>query len=59
MNRAQGHIANVLCVLFDQVIDRQRQQKPSTDAEMMDGKLKYKYILFLHSLQTNPTEFRF
>ena len=38
MSRAQGHIANVLCVLFDHVIESQRQNRLHSDAEMMPGK---------------------
>lgn len=47
MSRAQGHIANVLCVLFDHVIESQRQNRLNNDSEMMTGKL---LILFLFSL---------
>lgn len=46
MSRAQGHIANVLCVLFDQVIARQSDQVSSKDVDMQDGKLATKSIQF-------------
>lgn len=46
MSRAQGHIANVLCVLFDHVISSQRQRMEMVDAEMSVGKLpRYFYEL--------------
>ena len=38
MSRAQGHIANVLWVLFDHVIESQRQNRLSQDTEMATGK---------------------
>ena len=38
MSRAQGHIANVLCVLFDHVIESQRINHQNKDAEMDVGK---------------------
>lgn len=38
MSRAQGHIANVLWVLFDHVIESQRLNRLSQDTEMATGK---------------------
>lgn len=49
MSRAQGHIANVLCVLFDHVIETQRQQRMGEDQEMEAGKQTSSF-LFYHLL---------
>ena len=38
MSRAQGHIANVLWVLFDHVIESQRHKWQPKDTEMATGK---------------------
>ena len=54
MRRAQGHIANVLCVLFDHVIDRQRNQLQAMDVRMEGGK----YIRILRTcLSLTITDF--
>jgi hypothetical protein len=38
MSRQQGHVANVLWVLFDHVIESQRQARMSKDTDMQTGK---------------------
>jgi hypothetical protein len=38
MSRAQGHIANVLWVLFDHVIESQKQIHQERDSDMAMGK---------------------
>jgi hypothetical protein len=39
MSRAQGHIANVLWVLFDHVIESQKQIHEERDTDMAMGKI--------------------
>lgn len=39
MSRAQGHIANVLWVLFDHVIESQKQIHQERDSDMAMGKI--------------------
>jgi hypothetical protein len=39
MSRAQGHIANVLWVLFDHVIESQKQIHEERDTDMSIGKI--------------------
>jgi hypothetical protein len=47
MSRAQGHIANVLWVLFDHVIESQKQIHQERDLDMAMGKITEFLWLFL------------
>lgn len=54
MSRQQGHVANVLWVLFDHVIESQKQARVGQDMDMETGK-----HIQINRLQTKTLKLNF